>query len=302
VAKKNRNVRPDAQRGNAARRRREQQRRQRMIRLGSAVGLVLVLVAVLVIVRVVGGAGTPSASGSPSGLAPTSVVQAVTTVPGSVLDTIGIGSVSNPPAAIAAGQPALTSNGKPLVVYLGAEYCPFCAAQRWAVVVALSRFGTFTGLGTTHSASADVYPDTATLSFHGATYTSAYLEFQGVEMQSNQRSGNTYAVLDAPTAAQQQIMQRYNAPPFVSADAAGAIPFIDFGNRYLVSGASYSPQLLAGLSGDQIAGALKDPASPVAKAVDGSANAITAVLCKLTGGQPGQVCTGPAVTAFQDKL
>ncbi len=53
-------------------------------------------------------------------------------------------------------------------------------------------------------------------------------------MQSNVRSGNSYAALDTPTAAQQQLLQTYNAPPYVSADSAGAIPFIDFGNRYLV--------------------------------------------------------------------
>ena len=37
---------------------------------------------------------------------------------------------------------------------MGAEYCPYCAAQRWAMIVALSRFGTFSGLTTVHSASA----------------------------------------------------------------------------------------------------------------------------------------------------
>jgi hypothetical protein len=87
----------------------------------------------------------------------------------------------------------LTANGKPLVVYVGAEYCPYCAAERWAAVIALSRFGTFSGLGQTHSSSTDVYPNTATLSFHGASYTSQYLQFQGVETQSNQPQGTGYA-------------------------------------------------------------------------------------------------------------
>jgi len=54
-----------------------------------------------------------------------------------------------------------------------------------AVVVALSRFGTFTNLGVTSSASNDVYPNTPTLSFHGATYNSQYLSFTGVETTSN---------------------------------------------------------------------------------------------------------------------
>jgi thiol-disulfide isomerase/thioredoxin len=83
-------------------------------------------------------------------------------------------AVNNPPKRIS-GQAVLNDNGKPLIVYIGAEYCPYCAAERWAAVIALSRFGTFTGLGQTHSSSSDVYPDTATLSFHGAVYASQYL-------------------------------------------------------------------------------------------------------------------------------
>ena len=51
------------------------------------------------------------------------------------------------PASIDA--PALTADGKPEVLYVGAEYCPFCAAERWPVVVALSRFGTWSGLSAT---------------------------------------------------------------------------------------------------------------------------------------------------------
>src|SRR5215471_17073708 len=36
----------------------------------------------------------------------------------------------------------LTSGGKPEMLYIGAEYCPYCAAMRWSMAVALSRFGT----------------------------------------------------------------------------------------------------------------------------------------------------------------
>jgi hypothetical protein len=301
VAKKDRDARRDTQRALAAMRREQQQRRQRLVVFGSVVGLVLVVLVALIVVRVVGG-GRTSGGSAATELAPGSVAHAVSAVPGSVLDSVGVGAVSTLPKVIASNQPALTSDGKPLVVYLGAEYCPFCAAERWAMVVALSRFGSFSNLGATHSASGDVYPNTATLSFHGATYTSNYLVFQGVEMQSNERSGNSYATLDTPTAAQQKLLQTYNAPPYVSADAAGAIPFIDFGNRYLISGSSYGPQVLAGMSGEQIATALSDPVSPVAMSVDGAANAITTVLCKLTAGQPSEVCASKAVTSFQGKL
>src|SRR5207245_8284001 len=74
-------------------------------------------------------------------------------------------------------------DGQPEVLYGGAEWCPCCAAERWAMVVALSHFGSFSGLHFTTSASNDVFPDTHTLSFNGSTYTSAYLRFVPVELE-----------------------------------------------------------------------------------------------------------------------
>ena len=59
---------------------------------------------------------------------------------------------------------------------------------------------------------------------------------------------------------------------------------------------------LAGKSHRQIAAALSDPASPIALAVDGSANVITAALCKVTGQQPTPVCSAPGVTAAAKTL
>ncbi|MEN3307830.1 MAG: hypothetical protein V7603_4032 [Micromonosporaceae bacterium] len=269
---------------------------------GAAVAAVVLALGVLVVVKLTSrhttGVAAPAASASPADAA---VLAAVNGVPAAVLDQVGAGKVTALPAATT-GQAVLSDGGKPLVVYLGAEYCPYCAAERWAVVVALSRFGTFANLGQTHSSSTDVYPDTATLSFHGASYTSQYLTFQGVETQSNQPEGNGYATLDTPTAQQQQLLAKFDAAPYVPANAAGSIPFLDFANQSVVSGASYSPQLLAGKTAAQIAAALSDPASPIAQAVDGAANAFTAQLCQLTHNQPAAVCTSKAAAAYQGKF
>jgi hypothetical protein len=300
VPKSSRVTRQRAERAAAALRRQQQQRRSRFLWAGTAVGAVLLVVLALVLVKVVGG-GSSSAPQQAAATASPQIVQAVTGVPSGVLNQIGLGKVDTLPKAIT-GQPALTAGGKPLVVYVGAEYCPYCAAQRWGMVVALSRFGSFTDLKTTSSASADVFPNTATLSFHGATYTSDYLTFQGVETSSNVRQGSSYAPLDTLTAQQSQLLNTYDAPPYVAAGSAGSIPFIDFGNKFIMSGASISPQLLAGKSASDIATALSDPSSPIAQAVNGSANAFTAAICQVTGGQPGAVCTSPAVTAYQGKL
>jgi len=168
------------------------------------------------------------------------------------------------------------------------------------VVAALSRFGTFTNLGATHSSTSDVYPDTATFSFHGATYRSRYVAFQGVEMQSNTPEGDTYATLDTPTPQQRDLLNRYDGAPYFN--STGAIPFIDFGDRYAVSGAGYVPSVLAGMSMQEIAHQLDDPSTEVAQAILGTANRLSAAVCAITNQQPSDVCGSTGVTDASTKL
>lgn len=277
---------------------RKRARQRKMFLAGGAIGGVLILIAVLVVVRLA--SPDRSAANAAGGSAPVSaaVLQGLS-VPAALLDQAGKGKVEALPTRLS-GQPALDSGGKPLVLYIGAEYCPFCAAQRWPLVVALSRFGTFTGLKASHSATDDVFPGTATVSFYGSQYTSDYLAFEGVELNTSERQGGQYAPLQSMTPAQEQIVRKYNAPPYVPAQSAGAIPFLDFGNQFVMTGTTVSPSVLKGLSDEQIVAALSDPSSPVAQAVLGSANAMTAVLCKLTGGQPTAVCSTAAAGAYPE--
>jgi Domain of unknown function (DUF929) len=175
---------------------------------------------------------------------------------------------------------------------MGAEYCPFCAAERWAMIVALSRFGTFSGLTTIHSAAAngagtaEPDPNTPTWTFLNTSYTSQYLTFTPIELQTNipDPSTGTYTTLQKPTAAQNALITKYDG-------SNQSIPFIDFGNNYVISGASYDAGTLAGLSWSTIATDLSNPNSTVAKAVDGTANYITAAICKMTNNQPASACT-----------
>jgi hypothetical protein len=261
-------------------------------------------VIALVVARAAGlGSGDDGSSGTTagadgSGLASPAVVEAVTSVPGAVLDEIGVGDAQTAPAKIDA--PRLVADGKPRVLYVGAEFCPFCAAERWPVVVALSRFGTWSDLGATHSASKDVYPNTQTLSFHGATYTSDYLSFTGVETTGNTPVDGRYPPLDSLDPADKKVVDDYNKPPYTA--TAGSIPFVDWAGQYVTSGATYSPKVLEGMSRAQIAAALQHPKNPVAKAVGGAATVLTAVLCEATGGQPSEVCSAPGVTAAADAV
>jgi thiol-disulfide isomerase/thioredoxin len=272
--------------------RRAEQRRRILIASGSVVA-VLAIVLAFVVIKLNSTPALDNSPNGPTGAALASVVSGVTSVPASTLDKVGTGSgaVTAKPTTISGS--ALTANGKPEVLYMGAEYCPFCAAERWAMIVALNRFGTFSGLATVHSAAAngagqaEPDPNTPTWTFVHATYTSKYLTFTPVELQTNipDRSTGTYTNLQTPTSAQEALINKYDS------SSGGAIPFVDFGNKYVIAGASYNPGVLSGLSWATIAADLSNPSSPVAQAVDGTANYITAALCQLTGNQPASACT-----------
>ena len=288
--------------------RRAEIRNRILIASGSVVVVIAVVLAFVLVKVNSNGPSSPSTSANgPTGTALSAVVKDSTSVPASTLNAVGAGSgVSQAglPQKITGGT-SLTSNGKPEMLYMGAEYCPYCAAERWAMVVALSRFGTFSGLHTTHSGNitGEVFPNTPSLTFYKSTYTSKYLTFTPVEMQTNvpDSTGQSYTNLQTPTAAQQSLLKKYDAPPYVPSTSQGAIPFIDFGNKYMLSGATYSPQVLQGKTWSQIAAALKNPASPIAKAVDGTANYLTAAICTMTGNQPASACT-PVVKQLEKKL
>jgi len=247
------------------------------------------------------GGGSGAGTGTPTGQALASLITTTTSVPAATMDKIGAGAATTPPKTIT-GAP-LTSGGKPEVLYIGAEYCPYCAAERWAMVVALSRFGTLSGLGVTHSASvngagqAEPYPNTRTWTFAHVSYSSSYLTFTPVETYTNVPDPSTgfYTPLQTPTAEQQALLTKYDSAN------GGAIPFIDYGNRFLTVGVSYDPAVLSGLTWNQIATDLHNPGSPVAAGVLGTANYITAALCKLTNDQPASACTS-VVKSLQGDL
>jgi thiol-disulfide isomerase/thioredoxin len=272
------------------------ERRRRLLLATAAVTFVLVVIGALVVARLTGvGSG---GSATPSGQASPALLSALRDIPASGFDQAGTGGAQGGSRKLDA--PALTADGKPRVLYIGAEYCPYCAAERWSVAAALSRFGTFTKLGTTHSSSSDADPDTPTLSFHHSRYNSDLISFTGVETTTNKRTLTGYKKLDSPSATDEKIADKYDQSPYVS--KGGSIPFIDIGGKYVSAGATYDPALLAGKTQMQVAKALSDPESPIAKAVNGSANLFTAAICQTTGNQPTAVCESSGVKAALAKI
>ncbi len=275
--------------------RRAEIRRRALITAGSVVVVIAIVVA-FVVIKVSGGKTSGGGSSSVTGTTlPASVQKDITSVPASTLDKVGIGSVTsyNPAAIGPVSNSPLTSNGKPEMLYIGAEFCPYCAAERWAMAIALSRFGTFTTpLRGIHSSSTDVYPNTPTLTYYQAKYSSPYLVFTPVENENRD-----HGPLQNTTAQQQALWVKYD-----SSDGSTGYPFIDFGNKYVLKAPTYDPQVLAGMSWAQVAAALHNPSSAVAQGADGSANLITAAICKMTGGKPGSVCTSSGVVAASAHL
>ena len=294
---------------------RRAEQRRRIYLAGGSILVVVIVVLAFVLVKLNSGGGTAAnSSEGPTGAALASVTKQVTDVPTSVTDQVAGGKIpaaffvdaktSSAVSSISTSMgsyfatvdgPALTENGKPEVLFIGSEYCPFCAAQRWAMVNAFSRFGTFTGLTTIHSSSSDSYPNTPTLTFYGSTYTSKYISFTSVELQRNYRTGNSsssnvpYVTLQTPTAAQNAVMSDYDP----GEGDGGPIPFIDFGNKYAQVGniSPLSPSLLAGKTWEQVATAMNEPTSAIGSAEDANANYETAAICVLTKNQPATACT-----------
>lgn len=272
--------------------------RRKLLISGGAVLAVIVIVLVLVLVKVNSGSssgkgGGGGAAGGVTGTAlPASVSKDVTTVPSSALDAVGTGTVPTGAHLVKAiSGTALTKAGKPEMLYIGAEFCPYCAAMRWPMAVALSRFGTLSPLRGIYSSSSDVDPNTATLTFYKTTFNSQHLTFTPVENETR-----TKAPLQNTTKAQTALWKQY--------EPGGQLgyPFIDFGNKYAITGPLFDPAVLKGLTWKQIATQLRDPSTPVAKSVLGAANFVTAAICKTTGGQPGSVCNAKGVTAAAGHL
>ena len=272
------------------------------------VGLVLVVVVVLVIVKVTSGSGGGTKATPPAGPLPANIAEQMTHIPASVYDTVGVTSptVTVSPPKVISGQPPLTFNGKPGFLYTGAEYCPYSAAERWALVAALSRFGTFTGLQTMQSSSSDIHPSTQTVTFVKATYTSPYITAVLKEVLTNKKlpTGSGYEPLEKLSKSETALVKKYNEDKYTgnTTSSGSSIPFIDIGNKLVSSGASYTPGVLAGLTRSEIAGDLSDPANPATKAIISTANYQSAGICSIDGGQPASVCTSKGVTAAAKAL
>jgi hypothetical protein len=219
-----------------------------------------------------------------------SIMKLITGVSDSTLSAVSSPTGVTPPVKISGST--LTSGGKPEFLYIGGDFCPYCAIERWSIIIALSHFGTFQGLEYTQSSSTDINPNTPTFTFSNVTYTSNYIAFVGVEEFGR---GGTGDVRQALTADQSTLVSQYDT--CAGTNQSGGIPFLDIANAYAINcGAQFQLPNIAGENWTQVASLLNTPSSNVAQLIDGAANSLITAICKVDGSQPSSVCSQPYAT------
>jgi hypothetical protein len=230
--------------------------------------------------------------------APAQITQLVTHVPAGALNKVGTGKLSGPPVFNVfklAGAP-LTAHGKPELLSETLAWCPHCAATSWALAIALSRFGTLSGLREIDSGTyycqltADpcglkpqsCFPHTKGLSFLDTKLRSRYLVFKDIVFQSV--SGRN---LQKPSGKENAAINTF--------DRQGQTPAIDVGGDFAFLNSGFSPGALHGESWLQIASSLAHPRNRTARHIDGLANLFAAAICRVTKGRPASVCRSRGV-------
>ena len=257
--------------------------------IAAAVIVVFAIVAGIIIAANSGGNGMYSDDPLLAKPVAASVLDKVVHISPSVISTVGAGTIVDPLQAISG--PALRTGGRPQVLYIGGDFCPVCAADRWSLVNALSRFGTFSGLLYMRSAVTDL--DLVTFTFHSSSYASKYINFVSVENEDRNQN-----LLQSMTGQQQQLL---------STLGGNGYPFLDIDGKYTndAKGAfpgGYNPNLLGGLTWSQVADGLSDAANPLTRAIVANANYKTAGICKVTGNQPSSACGNATIQHIEQLL
>ncbi len=260
-------------------------------------GVVVVLVVVLLVVLLLPPSNGLQSVSSPTNV-PASVLSAVTDPGLHAFATVGEGGQEGELSRLTGTKPLTDSAGKTEVIYVGGEFCPYCAGERWSMIMALSRFGTFTGLKEMSSSSTDTDPSTSTFTFVDSTYTSQTVDFMPVEEEDQNQNP-----LQTPSASVEQIFTTYDQQPY-SDSAAGepGFPFLDIGGDYVLYQTGFDPAMLQGLSWKQIATDLGNLKSPVTLAIVGNANFLSAAICLADSNQPSSVCASSTIQGIETVL
>lgn len=186
-------------------------------------------------------------------------------------------------------RPLQRASGKALVFFMGAGFCPFCAAERWAIVHALSHFGTWEGLAEDRSAGHDEkYLNVPTYNFARAKYASQYVEFVGRET-----ADRNFEPLQELDEKDYEILDTFNPDQI--------IPFLLIDGQFMQVGAGHSPQLIEGLEHSKVRSELDNAGSGIGKAINAEIDNIEALVCKSIGGK-AKICENEKVKGLAARI
>ncbi|BCS92968.1 MAG: hypothetical protein MjAS7_1576 [Metallosphaera javensis (ex Sakai et al. 2022)] len=185
------------------------------------------------------------------------------------------------------GSGELTYQGKPVVIFVGAEWCPYCGAEMWSLIIALDRFGNVSGLKYMESSSTDVYPDVPTFTLENLSYTSQYISVLAYEFQDR----NHQPLQAVPSNIYQLWQQLGN----------GSIPFIDVAGLYYEVGTTNNPGLIQMKNWTYVLNQLHGE-NLISYQIFSTANLLTAEICLADGNQPSHVCQEPAIVHYENEL
>lgn len=234
------------------------------------------------------------------------------------------GSLENSIGTTPSLAPELLLNSKPTVIYLGAISCIFCGENRWAMALALSRFGGFSELFKGYSSFMDGdlptiywapanYNSSSDVAF-GNFYSSNYIYFlttdyaspitQGFEMQSLNYFELQAATLNN-TAYEKAIaliatLNNYQGTPYTiwgKYVVSGADAF-DFGNSTNSTSSGEYP--LTNMTHDQVLSQLANPADQFAWTEYAGADLYLTLLC-LSTANAVSACHLPAIVQIEER-
>jgi hypothetical protein len=181
----------------------------------------------------------------------------------------------------------------PVVVYWWNGTCAPCAAENLVVVSSLDALGgKFTGLATTTESGGIV-----TIDLRHATYKGP------IVLQTSEVDGPTGRPDQNYTAQARQQFRAFDQKPYTK--DPGSYPFLDLGGHYVQVGSGIPAALLQGLTIHRIATDLSNSNSPVTRAIDGSADELTAAICQtlqqLSQRRP-LICANASVASIEPGL
>jgi Domain of unknown function (DUF929) len=239
-----------------------------------------------------------------------------------------------------AAAPLFTVNGKPAVVYLGAISCVYCGENRWAMALALSRFGIFQNLFFGYSSWGDEdvptvywapaqYNTTSAVDF-GNFYDGTYVTFISMDYASPITGGfqmQTLPYFQQQATAVNNTVYEKAASLLVALNNFAGTPYTIWG-RYSVPGADATDfgdvtstsstatsneststtsttstgtlLALTSMTHDQVLASLADPNTPFAWTEYAAADYYVALICSSLGIISTSSTTAPPVCSEPD--